>query len=91
MHTDTLQDISLPIIDEIITECEIQGKVITVSKTGDGEKLIYTQRNGTYYNILIDEDGDVEFMTIPLDWSQATNEHFRAADEISVPKLVSKL
>ena len=45
-----------------------------VSKTNDDELLIYkSDGDGGYVNIIIDSDGDIELMHIPLDRSETFN------------------
>lgn len=50
--------------DLILCEFTAQGKVLHVSTTGEGEVLIYTEQNGDYRNIIIDEDGDIEYLYV---------------------------
>ena len=53
-----------------------------VSKTGEGELLIYKSdgKNG-FVNIIIDEDGDIELMHVPEDRKQTTNKTNATVDE----------
>jgi hypothetical protein len=53
-----------------------------VSKTGEGELLIYKSdgKNG-YINIVIDEDGDIELIHLTYDRKQTTNKTNATVDE----------
>lgn len=53
-----------------------------VSKTGDGELLIYKEDgNGGYINLIIDDTGDIEIMHIPTDKSNTWNKTNVSVDE----------
>lgn len=78
----------MKIVEAIINECDRQNKKYTLSKTGDNEILIYTYIDGVYKNIIIDEDGDIEYLYIPKDRSKSYNEYIK---DINVVELVSKL
>ncbi len=54
-----------------------------ISKTGEGELLIYkSDGKEGYINIIIDEDGDIELMHIPKDRSKTTNKVGVSVDEV---------
>ena len=36
-----------------------------ISRTGDDELLFFTEKDKSFYNILIDDDGDIAYMYIP--------------------------
>lgn len=73
---------------EIIGECNKQGKNYILSKTGENEVLIYTCDDGNYKNIIIDSDGDIEFMYISDDRSKSYNEYIK---DINIEELVNRL
>ena len=79
-------------IEKIATKLYLttQGK-ITLSKTSENEFIIYTVENGTYKNILIDEDGDVEVLIIPQDRTLTSNKRFYKEDGINHSLVVSAL
>ena len=53
-----------------------------ISKTGKGELLIHkSDGKGGYINLIIDEDGDIEIMHIPLDRSKTWNKFGVSVDE----------
>ncbi len=71
----------IKIAADIIKHATSRGKYdIKISRTSETELLIYTEDNDTYNNIIIDKDGDVEFMHIPLDRTKTYNEHFFIED-----------
>jgi len=81
----------LKIADNIIRECLSQNKLdIKISRTGDDELLIYRESNGIFNNIIIDSEGDIEFMHIPKNRTLTYNENYLLA-EINTNSLVAKL
>jgi len=64
---------------------------IKISRTGENEILIFRETEGTFNNIIIDEDADVEFLHIPLNRSETYNEHFSFIDNFDTFALASKL
>lgn len=53
-----------------------------VSKTGDGELLIYkSDGKGGYINLIIDEYGDIELMHVAEDRSKTWNKTCASVDE----------
>jgi len=45
-----------------------------VSVTGEDEILVARQqKDGTWINLIVDEEGDIELMWIPTDWSKSEN------------------
>ena len=53
-----------------------------VSKTGDGELLIYkSDGNGGFINIIVDDEGCIELMHIPDDRTKTTNKIGASVDE----------
>ena len=82
----------LEISADIIKDCLSQNKRdIKISRTGENEILIFSENNGTYNNIIIDEDGDIEFLHIPINRDETYNEHFPFIGDINTYNLVSKL
>jgi hypothetical protein len=49
---------------------------LVVSKTSENEILLYTSENNSYKNILIDDDGDMQFMFIASNRNESFNEYF---------------
>jgi hypothetical protein len=85
-------DAILSIGIDIIKECANQRKFdIIISKTGESELLIFRESNGTFNNIIIDEDGDIEFLHIPIDRKDTYNEHFPFIYDTDFEELISKL
>jgi hypothetical protein len=59
-QTQMVHEIILP-----IAQClHEQQKAFTVSRSGEGELLLYTQAHEAIRNLLIDAEGDVEFLYI---------------------------
>lgn len=54
----------------------LKHKCITLSKTGDNEILIYTEKEGRFYNLLLDEDGDISFILIGIKIGEEKTEFF---------------
>lgn len=82
----------LDIAADIIENCINQSKTdIKISRTGENEILIFRESNGNFKNIIIDEDGDVEFLYIPVNRSNTKNEHFSFINGYNAFELVSKL
>ena len=53
-----------------------------VSKTGEGELLIYKEnKHGDFINIIIDEDGDIELMKLTKDRRNTTTKTNATIDE----------
>jgi hypothetical protein len=71
---EVVLEISKDIIEEAFTQSK---KGIKISYTGDGELLIYREENGEYRNIIIDNDGDVEYLNIPPNRQNTHNEHIQ--------------
>lgn len=49
---------------KILEELKKTDKKFTISSTGEDEILFYTKEGGDFKNLIIDEDGDVEFLII---------------------------
>ena len=62
---------------------------IDISKTSDGEFIAYTTSNGTYKNILVDEDGDIELLIIPINKCSIFNKRFFKEDGLNFSTIVS--
>lgn len=86
------KDAILEIGSDIIQDSLKQDKLdIKVSRTGDNELLIFRENSGAFNNILIDSDGDIEFIHIPIERENTYNQHFPFIDSINTFELVSKL
>ncbi|MCY7410132.1 MAG: hypothetical protein LH473_07655 [Chitinophagales bacterium] len=64
---------------------------IQIAYTGNGEILIYRKINENYHNLIIDINGDVEFLYIPFDRSKTFNQYFDFVNEINTFNLASLL
>lgn len=83
----------LQLREDILRESYKQNKRdIVISKTGEGELLIYRVVNDEYRNIIIDEDADIEYMNIPANREDTINEYFpfKNSKDGSIVKLVEK-
>ena len=50
-----------------------------VSVTGEDEILVARQqKDGTWINLIVDEEGDIELMRIPTDWSKSENKLYHS-------------
>lgn len=77
---------------DIILSCVQQRKFdLVVSKTSDCEILFYRVIDGSFNNIILDSDCDIEFMHIPSVRSNSYNEYFTFAIGYDVDSLVQKL
>ena len=84
----------LDIINDILEESFSQLKTdVKVSKTGEGEILIYRNEGEEFRNIIIDNDGDIEYLHIPSDRTATYNEHYQFIhiNEDIITELVNKL
>jgi len=61
---------------------------LSISKSGDNEFLVYINSNGTFKNILVNEDGDIELLVIPPDRRKSYNKTFYKEDGINYSKVV---
>ena len=80
--------------EDIIKECVREGKGdIIISRTGENELLIYRKLEGGYRNIILDKDGDMEYLHIPEDRSETYNEfvEFHMITGQKIKELVNKL
>jgi hypothetical protein len=62
---------------------------INISKSDEGEFIAYVTSNGTFKNVLIDEEGDIEFLIIPQNKSKTYNKRFYKSDGLNFSKVVS--
>ena len=62
---------------------------INISKSIENEFVIFLSSNGTYKNILIDEDGDIELLIIPSDKTKTYNKRFYKEDGLNFSNVVS--
>lgn len=81
----------LDIAHDIIEHAILLGKELTISKTGDNEALIYTSSNGDFKNIIIDDEGNIEFLFISANRSDSYNEYFPFIGNINAQELAGKL
>jgi hypothetical protein len=87
-------DRAFRIAEDILAECFRQGKGdVIISRTGENELLIYRKMDGEYRNIIVDEDGDIEHLHIPVERSQTYNQfvEFIMVDAGKIKELVNKL
>lgn len=73
-NNDNVLSLAIDIFDEYTKKG--RADILIISKTGENELLFYTTRNCIQNNIIIDEDGDVEFMCIPIDVRKTYNEFY---------------
>jgi len=68
--------------DKVERSEEMKKEPVVVSKTGEGELLIYKSdgKNG-FINIVIDKDGDIELIHVTDDRDQTTNKANATVDE----------
>lgn len=82
----------LEIGTDIIQDClKLRKLDILISRTGDNELLIFREVDGTFNNIIIDDEGDIEFLHIPTNRAETYNEHFSFVNPIDTFALASKL
>lgn len=87
-HNEAVLEIGI----DIINHCFLENKIdIKISKTGENELLIFREIDGEFNNIIIDEDADIEYLHIPIDRRQTSNEHFPFIYNTNLRGLVSKL
>ena len=63
-------------------------KNIEISQSNENEFLIYISENGEYKNAIIDEEGDIEIMKIPIDKTKATNKIFFKEDNHNLSNII---
>jgi hypothetical protein len=80
-------------IGNIITSCISLAKFdIEVSRTGEDEILIFRKVNGTFNNIIIDQEGNIEFLCIPPNRVDSYNQYYSSDEaDASVLKLAIQL
>lgn len=78
-------------IEKLLTKLYLTNpsKNLNISKSSEGEFIIYISSNGIYKNLLIDEDGDIEILVIPQDKSKTYNKRFFKEDGLNFSKVVS--
>lgn len=62
---------------------------LEISKSKEGEFLVYTLLDGCYKNILIDEDGDIEILIIPQNKKDTISKRFYKEDGLNYSKIAS--
>jgi prenyltransferase beta subunit len=64
---------------------------LKISKTGEYEFLTYVKTtDGSFKNILIDEEGDIELIFLPKDRSKTWNKLFFKEDGIVLSRIISQ-
>jgi len=82
----------LVLAETIIKHCLSLAKTdLKISRTGENEILIYRQNNGAINNIIIDKDGDIEFMRIGKNRATSFNEYYYAEDNDREIKVAQQL
>lgn len=82
----------LDVAHDIIKDFLSKGQSdLNVSKTGDGEILLFTAYNDSYNNIIIDNDCDIEFMHIASNRAESYNEYFDFEENFDTFSLAAKL
>lgn len=82
----------LEIGSAIIKDSLAQSKLdIKISRTGENEILIFRETEGTFNNIIIDADADIEYLHIPVNRAETFNEHYSFIDNIDTFSLALKL
>jgi len=87
-YTNTVvKDIAHDILNAFVNS----GKTnLIVSKTADNEMLIYTNIDGEFRNIIIDENADVEYLFVPKQRRDTFNEYYAFA-MVDATELANKL
>lgn len=67
----------------------LKHKNITLSKTGNDEILIYSEKEGRFYNLLLDEDGDISFLLIGVHMKETKTEFFSSEKPIDYDYICS--
>jgi hypothetical protein len=78
---------------DLIDACILKGKIeIIVSQTGENEILIFTDIEYLYRNIVINNEGFIGYMYIPLERKNTYSESYSLAKrDYTIDDLVSKL
>jgi len=81
------------IIEKFVLELYIKNdnQNIVLSKSSDDQFLMYVNDNGTYKNLLIDEEGDVELLIIPPDRKKTFNQMYFKSKGFDYSQIISKL
>lgn len=75
---------------EILRRCI--DKEFSINKTGEEEILIYTKdKEGRFYNLLIDEDNDISFLLIGIKPEEYKTEYFYSEKSFNYDYIVSLL
>lgn len=78
-------------IEKLLTKLYLtnSSKDINISKSIENEFVIFIASNGTYKNMLVDEDGDIELLIIPSDKTKTYNRRFYKEDGLNFSNVVS--
>lgn len=78
-------------IEKLLTKLHLtnSSKDINISKSIENEFVIFITSNGTYKNMLVDEDGDIELLIIPSDKTKTYNKRFYKEDGLNFSNVVS--
>lgn len=78
-------------IEKLLTKLYLTNvsKSIDISKSAENEFVIFITSNGTYKNILVDEDGDIELLIIPSDKTKTYNKRFYKEEGLNFSNIVS--
>ncbi len=78
-------------IEKLLTKLYLtnSSKEIHVSRSMENEFVVFLSLNGTYKNVLIDEDGDIELLIIPVDKTKTYNKRFYKEDGLNFSNIVS--
>lgn len=75
---------------ELVKELLIQNYLdFQISHTGEGELLIYTKDSESFKNIVIDEEGDIELISLPTDRRKAWNMIYFNDEELNLSQVIS--
>lgn len=78
-------------IEKLVTKLYLTNlsKNIVISKSIENEFVIFLTSNGTYKNVLVDEDGDIELLIIPSDKTKTYNKRFYKEEGLNFSNIVS--
>lgn len=78
-------------IEKLLTKLYVSNpkEHISISKSTEGEFVIFITSNGTYKNVLVDEDGDIQLLIIPQNRSKTYNKMFYKEDGLNFSKVVN--
>lgn len=78
------------LVENIISQlCDNLNNEVSIKSTDEDEVLIYWIENQTYYNILVDEDGEIELLYIPKDRTKSRNKFLGRNDHLTYKQILS--